>query len=104
MMGKVLCTVVALVGIAIPVHVHAQLPSGRHSLSMEAKVTATGGASNAKATLRVDEGGKPLGGGWVTATNKDYSQKRNKDSAIGLEVEVRNIGREPQNAKLQWYF
>jgi hypothetical protein len=76
----------------------------RHSLNMEAAVMSSGGSSIAKTGLRLDPGGKPLGGGWTTAQQRDYSQKRNKESAIGLDVQVRNVGRTADQAKLDWFF
>jgi hypothetical protein len=67
-------------------------------------VTASGGQSDAKSGLKLDPGGRPLGGGWVTAENRDYSQHREQHSAITLAANVSNLGTVPENAKIDWYF
>jgi hypothetical protein len=83
----------------------AELPARTgHSLSLDAAVISSGGASNAKSGLRLDPGGFPLGGGWVTAEQRDYKQARNKQSAVGLAVQVRNLSRIADHAELDWCF
>jgi hypothetical protein len=83
----------------------AELPTATgHSLSLDAAVISSGGASNAKSGLKLDPGGVPLGGGWSTAEQRDYKQARNKQSAIGLRVEVRNLSSIADHAELDWCF
>src|SRR4051794_398703 len=75
-----------------------------HSLGMDTNVTSTGASTDSSSGLHIGLGGKPLGNGWVTATTKDYSQKRKKADGIGIDVEIRNLSREHDSAKLEWYF
>ena len=81
----------------------AQLPSS-HGLSMDVAVTATGGATKSSASVKTDVGGTPLGNGWVSAETDDYTQNRVKESGVSLAVQLRNFGRTPDKAKLEWYF
>lgn len=74
------------------------------NLSLDVKVTGSGGASNASSSLNHKPGGKPLGGGWVTATQDDYKQKRDRESSLDLEVDVRNVSHDQEVASLEWYF
>ena len=71
----------------------AQIPAvaAKHSLSLDANVTGSGGASKAKTGLNVDQGGKPLGGGWSTSEQEDFKSSRNKKTGVDLQVEVRNL-------------
>ncbi len=80
----------------------AQLPA-THSLSMDATVTSTGGATKSSSALKTDLGGQPVLGG-IAAETDDYTQKRAKESGIALLVQVRNLGRAPDSAKVEWYF
>ncbi len=81
----------------------AQLPTN-HSLSLSVNVTATGGAANSSGSVLANAGGVPLGGGWVSAQTIDASQTRVQGSGISLTVQVRNLGRTLDSAKLEWYF
>lgn len=82
----------------------------RHSLSMDAKAVASGGPSR----VRLDKSqtgldGKPRRNGTPispteTFTETRYSRERTKNSAIRLEVEVRNLARVADEATLEWYF
>jgi hypothetical protein len=83
---------------------HARAEGVHHSLGMDVQLTGSGGDGTARSGLNVKQGGKPLGGGWVTATQKDYSQHRERDSSIELDVHVRNLSRLPDTATLEWYF
>jgi hypothetical protein len=69
------------------------------SLTMEASVTSTGGASNAKSGLHTSAGA-------VTGdfTTQDFSQKQDQNEALGLAVEVRNLGGAADSATVDWYF
>jgi hypothetical protein len=98
--------VVFLLAAAIAPICPAQTPAAppHHSLSLEADVSGSGGASKAKTGLKEDLGGKPLGNGWSTSEQKDYNSSRNKKSGVDLEVEVHNLAAAPDSAKLEWYF
>src|SRR6476469_624789 len=95
----------AFMTLALVTAARAELPVNTgHSLSLDAAVISSGGASNAKTGLNLDPGGIPLGGGWSTAETRDYKQVRNKQSAVGLRVEVRNLSRVGDQAELDWCF
>ncbi len=80
------------------------VPAVHHSLSFDAAVTGTGGASNASTGLHENLGGKPLGGGWSTSEQQDFSSNRKRNSGISLSVSVRNLAPTADQAKLEWYF
>jgi hypothetical protein len=85
---------------------YAQAPATppHHSLSLEANVTGTGGASKASTALNLDPGGKPIAGGMTSAEQDDYKTNRTKNSGLGLDVKVRNLAPTPDQTTVEWYF
>src|SRR4051812_14651610 len=79
-------------------------PARAHSLSLYASPGGTGGAAKSKSDLKINPGGTPLGGGWVTAEERHYSQNRQAEDMINLNVEIRNLAKVPDQAKLEWFF
>src|SRR4051812_38876429 len=75
-----------------------------HSLSLYVNPGGSGGATKNKANETVKPGGAPLGGGWVSAEEKHFTQKRESEDMINLNVEIRNLAKVPDNAKLEWFF
>ncbi len=68
-------------------------PPPHHSLSLDAVVVSSGGASKA-------ETGKLS----ATTLSNEVSSKRDKKSGVGLDVEVRNLAPTADSAKVEWYF
>jgi hypothetical protein len=79
-------------------------PARAHSLSLYAAPGGSGGAAKTKSDAKINPGGTPLGGGWVSAEERHFTQKRQAEDMIDLNVEVRNLARVPDNAKLEWFF
>ena len=93
----------AVCGIAVPLRAQAPAANSHHFV-LSATVSATGGAAKSKGNVKVDPGGKPLGGNWVTAEQQHFKNTRESDQAVDLDVEIRNLSRTPDTAKLEWFF
>jgi hypothetical protein len=96
-MKKALFCVVLLSCMAV----QAQLPSHKTSLTLDARsVSSGGGTSTARSggsrTLNI------IGGGQLSAATSSTTQTH--ESKIRLEVEMRNLGTTPAQARLEWYF
>jgi hypothetical protein len=83
----------------LPAILCAQLPSGKHSLGLDAAVMSSGGSGTAHAGYHQNIPKSPH-----EATNKDFSQKHTQESGLALDVSVRNFGQQADHAKLEWYF
>ena len=79
-------------------------PARAHSLSLYASPGGSGGAAKSKSDLKINPGGVPLGGGWTTAEERHYTQNRQAEDMINLNVEIRNLAKAPDQAKLEWFF
>jgi hypothetical protein len=66
-----------------------------HSLSLQAVVRSSGGGGGTAGDVKVGSG---------TGSAKSFTQTQERDRAVGLEVEVRNLARVADKAKLEWYF
>lgn len=80
---------------------HAAEPAQKHSLSLSVKPLATGGATRTKSDMALTRSGSNRPGTAVTQ-GQDYSTVREKSSGLDLEVEVRNLRSQPDNAQIEW--
>jgi hypothetical protein len=101
---KLPVVLLGLLALAWPLPAQRPSTAAHHSLSLEANVTETGGASKASTTLNQDPGGKPLAGGSTSAEQDDYKSNRTKNSGLGLDVKVRNLAPAQDQATIEWYF
>lgn len=85
----------ALLSFGTVTSAHAQL-AGKHSLSLNVTLKASGGNTNSSSGTDVNRG--------TFGVTSDSSQMRTKNSQVNLLVQVRNFGQIPDNAKLEWYF
>src|ERR1700744_3531691 len=72
-----------------------------HSLSIDVTVTGTGSANRAHSNFKENLGAVATSG---AADQKDYSSSRKKESAVGLDVEVRNLAPTTDHPTVEWYF
>src|SRR4051794_38210487 len=69
-----------------------------HRLSLYATVAGSGGSASTKGKAKIDPGGVPLGGNFVTASEQHLSSQRQSEDVINLAVEVRNLSPVPDTA------
>lgn len=79
-------------------------PARAHSLSLYASPGGSGGGTKNNANVNVNPGGAPLGGGWTTAEQRHFTQKRESEDMINLNVEISNLAKAPDRVKLEWFF
>src|SRR3712207_3744293 len=85
----------ALVPAVLLVSVGAHAQTVRHSFRLEAVVRSSGGEGSSSSKTKVGSG---------LASAKDMTRTQERESSVGLEVQVRNMGQVQDKATLEWYF
>jgi hypothetical protein len=80
----------------------AQSPPSNHSLSMEVRPVSSGGTTRTSNNLYARKKDDP--GTAYQPRYSYYSSVRIRESHVGLQIEVRNFGRQKTEAVIEWYF